>query len=60
MKILNSFLFHHCNNLIPLCMIVLLKFNLLYDFLKYMIKNTSGIILRLNASLHKGNNEAYI
>jgi len=51
MEFLNSFLFHQCINLIPLCMIVLLKFNLLYDLLmKYMIKNASGIILRFNAS----------
>jgi len=31
MEFLNSFLFHQCSNLIPLCMIVLLKFNSLYD-----------------------------
>ena len=37
--ILKFFLVHICNNLIPLYMVVHLKFNLLYDLvMKYMIK----------------------
>ena len=51
MDFLNSFLFHYCNDIIPLCMIVHLKFNLLYDLsMKYTMKNASGVMLRLNAS----------
>ena len=51
MEFYNSFLFHNCIDLMPLCIVVHLKFNLLYDLLmKYTIKNASGVIIRYNAS----------
>ena len=44
MDFLNSFLFHNCIDIIPLFMIVHLKFNLLYDLsVKYTMKNASGV-----------------
>ena len=51
MDFLNSFLFRYCIDIIPSCMTVHLKFNLLYDLsMKYTMKHASGSILRLNAS----------
>ena len=45
------FSFHYYVDLIPLCMVVHLKFNLRYDLLmKYTIKNASGVIICYNAS----------